>query len=124
MNREIFSQRLKLLRTEKMISMQFLAEKVGLKNKGSISQFENQTNIPSTDTLIAIADFLNVNLDYLTGRPDAKEPVFITKNPEPLLDSETRTILQNYQKLPKKKKDLVKKLIVSLSETVDKTRGE
>lgn len=72
-NREIFSYRLKQLRTEKDLSMQALAEIVGLKNKGSIGQFESCRHIPSADILVALADFFDVSLDYLVGRSDKPE---------------------------------------------------
>jgi transcriptional regulator with XRE-family HTH domain len=70
LNRELFSYRLKQLRTEKKLSMQALAQAVGLKNKGSIGQFETSLNIPSADTLVALADYFDVSLDYLVGRSD------------------------------------------------------
>lgn len=73
LNRELFSYRLKLLRTEKKLSMQALAQAVGLKNKGSIGQFETSLNIPSADTLVALADYFNVSLDYLIGRSDTPD---------------------------------------------------
>lgn len=71
--KEIFTQRLKQLRTEKQISMQKLADDIGLKNKGTISQFENGITIPASDTLIALADHFKVSLDYLVGRSDNPE---------------------------------------------------
>ena len=73
LNRELFSYRLKQLRTEKKLSMQALAQAVGLKNKGSIGQFETSLNIPSAETLVALADYFNVSLDYLVGRSDTPD---------------------------------------------------
>lgn len=66
--KKIFAERLKHLRTERKVSMQKLAEEVGLKNKGSIGQFETEITVPSADTLISLADYFNVSLDYLVGR--------------------------------------------------------
>ncbi|WP_371366388.1 helix-turn-helix domain-containing protein [Sporomusa rhizae] len=65
---KIFSERLKHLRTERKVSMQKLAEEIGLKNKGTIGQFETEITAPSADTLIRLADYFNVSLDYLVGR--------------------------------------------------------
>ncbi|XER05286.1 hypothetical protein SRRS_07680 [Sporomusa rhizae] len=48
--------------------MQKLAEEIGLKNKGTIGQFETEITAPSADTLIRLADYFNVSLDYLVGR--------------------------------------------------------
>jgi transcriptional regulator with XRE-family HTH domain len=72
-NREIFSYRLKQLRKEKNLSMQSLAQIVGLKSKGSIGQFETGINIPSAEILVAFAEFFNVSIDYLVGRTDKPE---------------------------------------------------
>lgn len=72
-NREIFSNRLKQLRKEKNLSMQSLAQIVGLKSKGSIGQFETGLNVPSADILVALADYFGVSIDYLVGRSDKLE---------------------------------------------------
>ena len=67
---KIFAERLKQLRSEHKVSMQKLAEEIGLKNKGTIGQFETEVTVPSADTLISLADYFNVSLDYLVGRSD------------------------------------------------------
>jgi Predicted transcriptional regulators len=65
---KIFAERLKQLRTDRKVSMQKLAEEIGLKNKGTIGQFETEITVPAADTLINLADYFNVSLDYLVGR--------------------------------------------------------
>jgi len=67
-DKNIFSIRLKQLRELKGVSTQKLADAIGLKSKGSITQFEKTMTSPSVDTLVAIADYFNVSLDYLVGR--------------------------------------------------------
>lgn len=69
-DKNIFSIRLKLLREAKEISTQKLADALGLKSKGSITQFEKGLNLPSFNTLITLADYFDVSLDYLVGRSD------------------------------------------------------
>jgi transcriptional regulator with XRE-family HTH domain len=69
-NKNIFSVRLKQLRELKGASTQKLADAIGLKSKGSITQFEKAMNSPSVDTLIALADYFDVSLDYLVGRSE------------------------------------------------------
>jgi transcriptional regulator with XRE-family HTH domain len=69
-NRKNFSSRLKQLREQENLSTQKLAEAIGLKSKGSITQFEKSLTTPSADTLIALADFFDVSLDYIVGRSD------------------------------------------------------
>ena len=39
-------------------------------SQNSISRFENGVRKPDYDTLIQIADYFNVSLDYLVGRTD------------------------------------------------------
>jgi transcriptional regulator with XRE-family HTH domain len=67
-DKNIFSTRLKQLRELKGVSTQKLADAIGLKSKGSITQFEKTMTSPSVATLVAIADYFNVSLDYLVGR--------------------------------------------------------
>lgn len=71
MNLDIFSTRLKALRNESKVSSASLASSVGI-SRPAISQFENAANAPSIDTLIALADYFNVSLDYLVGRTDVR----------------------------------------------------
>jgi transcriptional regulator with XRE-family HTH domain len=40
---------------------------LGIK-KQAVHQWETMKNIPSTDALIALADYFDVSLDYLVGR--------------------------------------------------------
>ncbi len=68
-NKEIFAKRLIKLRKSKNISALFLAQKVGV-SKSAISQFENAVNYPHCNTLIKLADYFDVSLDYLVGRSD------------------------------------------------------
>ena len=57
-----------LLRCNTVSKTQFLAElHLG---KNSISNWDNYDTIPNGKTLIKIADYFNVSLDYLVGRTD------------------------------------------------------
>ena len=69
-NRNIFAERLKALRVEKGESGITLSRDVGLKNRGSIAQFETCRTTPSADILVSLADHFGVSLDYLAGRSD------------------------------------------------------
>lgn len=66
--KKIFAERLKKLRTDHNVSMQKLAEELKLKNKGTIGQFETEKTTPSSETLIRVANYFNVSIDYLVGR--------------------------------------------------------
>ncbi len=75
LDKEKFSKRLKELRHSKGVSTRNLANSIGLKSHGAITQFEKGTSMPALDTLVAIADFFEVTLDYLVGRSDFPQPI-------------------------------------------------
>ena len=62
-----FDKILKLLRNEKNMSQQELADALGI-SKSSINMYERGERQPNFEVLEAIADFLNVDIDYLLGR--------------------------------------------------------
>lgn len=64
-----FNERLRELRNSRGISQQLFADKIGL-SKSSINMYERGEREPGIDTLEAMADYFNVDLDYLTGKSD------------------------------------------------------
>lgn len=62
-----FNNILKLLRKEKNLSQQELADRLGI-SKSSINMYERGERQPNFETLELIADFFNVDIDYLLGR--------------------------------------------------------
>lgn len=67
-----FSERLKLLRNEAGFSQQELASQIGGISKSSINMYERGEREPGLETTEAIADFFNVDVDYLYGRTDIR----------------------------------------------------
>lgn len=65
-----FSERLKLLRGERGLSQQELSKLLGVLSKSSINMYERGEREPSIETLELIADFFNVDMDYLLGKSD------------------------------------------------------
>lgn len=61
--------RLKELRKSKKISQLKLACDLNM-NQNSISRYENGEREADYETLIKIADYFNVSLDYLLGRTE------------------------------------------------------
>ena len=61
--------RLKLLRKKKNLSQMRLSLELGM-TQNSISRFETGIRKPDYDTLILIADYFHVSIDYLVGRTD------------------------------------------------------
>lgn len=71
-----FSKRLRELRLSRGVSMQKLADSVKM-SKSSINMYERDAREPGLETLEAIADFFNVDLDYLIGKTDTPNKYLI-----------------------------------------------
>ncbi len=65
--RKVFAERLKEARTRRGLDQSLLAERIGLK-PSAISHFENGRRVPSVETLLNLADELNVSASVLLGR--------------------------------------------------------
>lgn len=61
--------RLKELRKERKVSQLKLAMDLNI-SQNSVSRYENGEREAGYDTLVAIADYFNVSVDYLLGRTD------------------------------------------------------
>lgn len=64
-----FKDRLKELRKTKGLSQVVLAERLGL-SKSTIGAYETGDITPSVEALNLIADFFNVDTDYLLGKEE------------------------------------------------------
>ena len=61
-----FSERFKLLRKERGLSQAALATELGF-TKSSVNMYERGDREPGLESLETIADFFNVDMDYLLG---------------------------------------------------------
>lgn len=79
-----FPERLKSLRSEKGWSQQRLADELKL-SKSSVNMYERGEREPGFETMEAIADTFNVDMDYLYGRTDVKiaEPIQLNTDAVP-----------------------------------------
>jgi transcriptional regulator with XRE-family HTH domain len=66
-------QRIKFLRIEKGLTQADLAQ-ILFSTKTTISNYETGYSTPDLDTLLKIADYFNVTMDYLLGRVDKRVP--------------------------------------------------
>ena len=62
-------ERLVEIRKSRNLTQKQLAAGVNISEVG-LQNYENGRRKPAYDVLIALADFLNVSLDYLVGRSD------------------------------------------------------
>ena len=67
MDDTIFSVRLRELRERKNLDKKTLAELCGL-SKNQIGRYETGEIEPSAKSLMALADYFGVSIDYLLGR--------------------------------------------------------
>lgn len=65
-----FAERLRALRVNFGLSQQKLADKLGGVSKSSINMYERSEREPGLEMMETIADFFNVDLDYLYGKSD------------------------------------------------------
>ena len=76
-----FAQRLKEIREESKLSQQQLALEIGRK-RTSISGYETYDRLPDVETLINLARFFDVSVDWLLGFSDFRKPINSSDNPE------------------------------------------
>ncbi len=69
-----FSERLHILRLEKQYSQQDLATLLKM-SKSSVNMYERGEREPSFETMEAIADIFNVDMNYLYGKSEARRVV-------------------------------------------------
>lgn len=64
--------RLRILRKEKGLTQIALQMKTGIE-QALISKYESGERVPPTETLIILADFYGVSIDYILCRTDKRE---------------------------------------------------
>jgi transcriptional regulator with XRE-family HTH domain len=69
---EIFAKRLKMLRKEKGLKQIDMAAMLNVTDRHYQRMEYGKVNVPAL-TLIALADYFDVSLDYLVGRSDDPE---------------------------------------------------
>ncbi|AQP95793.1 MULTISPECIES: helix-turn-helix domain-containing protein [Bacillus] len=67
-----FGHNLKTLRKQKGLTQKQLAEKLFL-SQSSITRFEKDEILPTSETLNKIANFFDVSIDYLLNRPQLEK---------------------------------------------------
>lgn len=91
---------LKLLRVKKKITQIRLSVAAEVSQE-TISAYESGRTMPSADTLIKLADFLDTSVDFLLDRTDNSIPIDYQKN------NLSNELLHNFEKLNEKDKEEV-----------------
>ena len=81
----MFSERIQKLRKEKRLTQEEISHKLGI-SRTTYSGYERGTSEPDFKTLISIADFFEVTLDYLIGRTDDPHMWFKNENEKTIYD--------------------------------------
>lgn len=103
-------ENLKKLRNNHNLTQQDLSLQLNISQQ-VYSRYEKGSREPDFETLIKIADYFNVSLDYLLGRIDENKP-----SAEPPLSDEEKALLLLFSQIPKDKQQLVLEMIkVALS---------
>lgn len=71
-------ERIKQLRKEHGWSQDELAEKVGAAGAHQISRYENGQTMPSTETIVRLAEVLDISIDYLLIDGAPRRPLIAT----------------------------------------------
>ena len=90
-----FSERFKLLRKERGLSQAALATELGF-TKSSVNMYERGDREPGLESLETIADFFNVDMDYLLGKSDVQNRFLYT----PVSDAESVALPDNILPMP------------------------
>ena len=100
----IFSGRLRELRTEKSLSQYQLADALGV-SRGLIGNYELANREPDFNTLVLIADYFCVSVDYILGISDVRHRLF-----EDDIKPDVR-VITDYMNLSRESKTEVRKYI-------------
>ena len=108
-------KRLKECRNEKGLNQKEIAKQLNITQQTYIDYETGRTN-PDIDSLIKIANILEVTTDYLLGRSDDFGNVNVTQKNSPELSSEEKQLLDNFRSLPKQEKAQASEYVNYLAE--------
>lgn len=117
-----FKEMLKYLRMRENLSQSELADKLGVA-KSTISMYEVGKREPDFETLEAIADFFNVDMNFLLGKDGSENDTYY-------LNDEARELAQFMFKNPEYKvlfdasRRVKKEDIAFVKEMIDRVRGD
>ena len=100
-----FAERLDELMAEKKMNSLRLSKEIGGSDR-VIDAWRKGEYEPKLESLIRLADFFNVSLDYLAGRSDVRE-MSIKKEPAPEISENGQEVLKIYNRLPEREQLLL-----------------
>lgn len=103
-----FGERLKALREERNLTRDALAAKLVV-SYSTVSKYETNVRFPDKETLIDLADFFDVSLDYLLCRSDIRETAEKVLN-----DSKKQFLVSSPQNTYRAEEDLSPEAILEI----------
>ena len=104
---------LKILRQERGISQQRLADAIGVSQQ-SINQYENHSVEPDISILSRLADHFNTSIDFIVGRTDIRRPIEHTEAFH--LNRDESDVITQYRALKGSEKQCIALMIKTLLE--------
>lgn len=109
-----YGDRVASQRKSKKLTQEELAMKISL-TKAAVSNYENGHSTPSNETLVALADALDVDTDYLLGRTDTprEKPSSKPKLSEETTEYVLKELIEKYKidLTDRNKRDTLEKMI-------------
>ncbi|MED4922941.1 helix-turn-helix transcriptional regulator [Anoxybacillus geothermalis] len=119
----MFPNRLKMLRLQKKLTHQDMADFLGITRQG-YSKYENGQSQPDIDTINKLAEFFNVTTDYLLGRTDHPNPPEQDDIPEELKDPELGLFFKELAEAPEERREQLLKIWEILKSEGDRKPGD
>ena len=89
----VFAERLKELRKEKGLTQQKVADSLNI-SQPNYRRWESGERLPSVETLVMLADYFEVSIDYLLTRKNQK----VFENEKIYTEEDLIIILQDFEK--------------------------
>ena len=117
MNVNEFKKIFRQLRKEKNMTQEEMSKNLGV-SKSSIAMWETGQRLPSPDLYEQIADFFNVDIDYLYGRTNIRQQFRYDEdgNLQHTLSPDEASLLDDYGKLNAEGKAEAQKRVNELTE--------
>lgn len=93
-----FGDRLRTLRTGKGLSQMDFSKQIRI-SKSSVNMYERGEREPSFETLEAIADYFNVDMDYLLGKSDTVRQSPVPPTAPLALSSSEQDLIHKFRQL-------------------------
>lgn len=116
----IINERIKLIRTERNMTQDELAKKLGI-DRSTISKWENPDGTePDSQTIAKLSEIFDVTTDWLLGRTDIRKFDLDIENIAAMRSKE----LEGYDDLPDEAKDMLRVIVKEYYERFGKKKGK